>query len=125
MIILAEKRFYIAIDEFQQIAEYPEKGVEALLRSFIQFLPNVNFIFAGSKQHVMQEMFASSKRPFYQSTQLLTIGTINRDEYADFAMGHFANHENSFIRFIISSMVTLGIYKICLTACMAITGMWK
>lgn len=88
----SEKRCYIAIDEFQQIAEYPEKGVEALLRSYIQFLPNVNFIFAGSKQHVMQEMFASSKRPFYQSTQLLTIGTINRDEYADFAMGYFADN---------------------------------
>ncbi|MBF4213444.1 ATP-binding protein, partial [Pseudomonas donghuensis] len=55
----SEKRCYIAIDEFQQIAEYPEKGVEALLRSYIQFLPNVNFIFAGSKQHVMQEMFTS------------------------------------------------------------------
>ena len=89
----SEKRCYIAIDEFQQIAEYPEKGVEALLRSYIQFLPNVHFIFAGSKQHVMQEMFASSKRPFYQSTQLLTIGTINRDEYAYFAMEHFANHD--------------------------------
>ena len=89
----SEKRCYIAIEEFQQIAEYPEKGVEALLRSYIQFLPNVHFIFAGSKQHVMQEMFASSKRPFYQSTQLLTIGTINRDEYAYFAMEHFANHD--------------------------------
>ncbi len=89
----SEKRCYIAIDEFQQIAKYPEKGVEALLRSYIQFLPNVNFIFAGSKQHVMQEMFASSKRPFYQSTQLLTIGTINRDEYAGFAMEHFTNHD--------------------------------
>ena len=88
----SEKRCYISIDEFQQIAEYPEKGVEALLRSYIQFLPNVNFIFAGSKQHVMQEMFTSSKRPFYQSTQLLTIGTVNRDEYADFAMAHFAKN---------------------------------
>lgn len=88
----SEKRCYIAIDEFQQIAEYPEKGVEALLRSYIQFLPNVNFIFAGSKQHVMQEMFTSSKRPFYQSTQLLTIGTVNRYEYADFAMAHFAKN---------------------------------
>ena len=66
----SEKRCYIAIDEFQQIAECPEKGIEALLRSYIQFLPNVNFIFAGSKQHLMQEMFFSSKRPFYQSTQL-------------------------------------------------------
>ncbi len=86
----SERRCYIAIDEFQQIAEYPEKGIEALLRSYIQFLPNVNFIFAGSKQHVMHEMFASSKRPFYQSTQLLSIGRIDREEYADFAAGHFA-----------------------------------
>ena len=86
----SEKRCYIAIDEFQQITEYPEKGVEALLRSYIQFLPNVNFIFAGSKQHVMQEKFTSSKKPFYQSTQLLTIDTINRKEYAAFAMEYFS-----------------------------------
>lgn len=86
----SEKRCYIAIDEFQQIAEYSEKGVEALLRSYIQFLPNVNFIFAGSKQHLMREMFTSSKRPFYQSTQPLTIGPIRRDEYASFATRHFA-----------------------------------
>lgn len=88
----SEKRCYIAIDEFQQIAEYPEMGVEALLRSYIQFVPNVNFIFAGSKQHVMQEMFTSSKKPFYQSTQLLTIGAIDRDKYADFATEHFSEH---------------------------------
>ena len=88
----SEKRCYVAIDEFQQIAEYQEKGVEALLRSHIQFLPNVNFIFAGSRQHLMQEMFTSSKRPFYQSTQLLTIGPIQQDEYAGFATGHFAAH---------------------------------
>lgn len=83
---------YVAIDEFQQIAEYQEKGVEALLRSYIQFLPNVNIIFAGSKQHLMQEMFTSSKRPFYQSTQLLTIGPVDREAYACFAVGHFAKH---------------------------------
>lgn len=88
----SEKRCYIAIDEFQQITEYAEKGVEALLRSYIQFLPNVNFIFAGCKQHVMQEMFTSSKKPFYQSTQLLTIGTIDCKEYAYFAIEHFAKH---------------------------------
>lgn len=88
----SEKRCYIAIDEFQQITEYPEKGIEALLRSYIQFVPNVHFIFAGSKQHVMREMFTSSKRPFYQSTQMLTLGTINIDEYTSFVIEHFAKH---------------------------------
>ncbi|MBR3871358.1 MAG: ATP-binding protein [Paludibacteraceae bacterium] len=86
----SEKRCYIAIDEFQQITDYPEKGVEALLRSYIQFLPNVNFIFAGSKKHIMQKMFTSSTRPFYQSTQILNIGEIERREYANFAIENFA-----------------------------------
>lgn len=40
----------------------------------------------------MQEMFASAKRPFYQSSQLLTIEAINRDMYADFAIKHFADN---------------------------------
>ena len=102
----SEKRCYIAIDEFQQITEYQDKGVEALLRSYIQFLPNVNFIFAGSKQHVMQEMFMSSKKPFYQSTQLLTIDTIDKDKYAHFAMNHFAKHHTS-----LPEEVFYGIYE--------------
>ena len=85
----SEKRCYIAIDEFQQIAEYPEKGVEALLRSYIQFIPNINFVFAGSKQHVMQEMFLSAKRPFYQSTQTLSIDRIDKAEYYHFAAEFF------------------------------------
>lgn len=74
----SEKRCYIAIDEFQQIAEYPEKGVEALLRSYIQFLPNVNFIFAGSKQHLMQEMFTSSKGRSIKVRNLLQLVRYNR-----------------------------------------------
>ena len=92
----SEKRCYVAIDEFQQIVEYPENGVEALLRSYIQFLPNINFIFAGSRQHVMQEMFISSKKPFYQSTQLLTIGSIERAEYSRFATDYFKKHGTRF-----------------------------
>ena len=88
----SEKRCYIAIDEFQQITEYDEKGVEALLRSYIQFLPNVNFIFAGSRKHVMQEMFTSSKRPFYQSTQVVTIDAIDKEKYAQFAIENFTKH---------------------------------
>lgn len=67
------KRCYIAIDEFQQITEYPEKGVEALLRSYMQIMPNVKFIFAGSKKHLMDAMFSSVNRPFYQSTQKIDL----------------------------------------------------
>lgn len=85
----SEKQCVIAIDEFQQIAEYREKRVEALLRSYVQFVPNVRFIFAGSRQRLMQELFMSSKRPFYQSTQLMNIGAIEKAEYYSFAHRFF------------------------------------
>lgn len=79
------KRIYIAIDEFQQISEYPENSTEALLRSHIQFLPNVYFIFAGSSQHMMSEMFLSAQRPFYQSSQMVNLSPIDVHEYCEFA----------------------------------------
>ncbi len=83
------KEVYIAIDEFQQIAEYPEKGIEALLRSYIQFAQHVHFIFSGSKQHLMAEIFGSPKHPFYQSTEMMGLKPLNCDTYYDFCQNFF------------------------------------
>lgn len=83
------KEVYIAIDEFQQITGYPESGTEALLRSHIQFLRNVHFIFSGSKQHLMSEMFLSPQRPFYQSTDIMNLMPLKEETYYVFANGFF------------------------------------
>lgn len=83
------QKCYIALDEFQQINNYPEKGVEALLRSYIQFLPNIQFIFSGSIMHTMRDIFLSPKRPFFQSTQMMNLGVIAKNEYFAFAKAHF------------------------------------
>lgn len=79
------KRCYIAIDEFLQILSYPEDGVEAMIRSYIQFLPNVYFVFSGSQQHMMQEMFLSANRPFFQSSLVLSLPCIEEPVYRKFA----------------------------------------
>lgn len=84
-----DKEVFIAIDEFQQITEYPESGTEALLRSHIQFLRNVHFIFSGSKQHMMSEMFLSPKRPFYQSTDIMNLLPLEEETYYQFAHRFF------------------------------------
>ena len=91
-----KRKVVIAIDEFQQIREFPEKGVEALLRSYIQFVPNAHFIFAGSKKHMMDAMFVSPKGPFYQSTQLMALGTIDAGKYGQFAEGFFRREGRTF-----------------------------
>ena len=82
---MSGKRCYIAIDEFQQIQNYSERGLEAMLRSYIQFLPNVYFIFSGSHQHMMEEMFLSANRPFFQSSMVMSLGCIDFEEYLQFA----------------------------------------
>lgn len=82
-------RTVVAIDEFQQIAEYPEKGVEALLRSKMQFMHNVGFVFSGSRLHMMAEMFHSPKRPFFNSTASMSLDVIDRQAYFRFAASFF------------------------------------
>lgn len=83
----------IAIDEFQQIAEYPESGTEALIRSYIQFMPNTRFVFAGSRLHMMQEMFLSASRPFFRSTQVMDLREINEEKYLQFANTFFQQQQ--------------------------------
>lgn len=88
---IADKHCIVAIDEFQQIAKYPEKNIEALLRTHIQKINNCNFIFAGSERHMMQEMFTSSARPFYYSADILELNAIVPELYVPFIVNHFEN----------------------------------
>jgi uncharacterized protein len=102
-----ERPMVIAIDEFQQIANYPETNIEALLRSNIQKLQNVNFIFSGSDQQLLVSMFADAKRPFYQSTEFMHLEEIPWDEYSQFIKDKFNNNsiliENEAIEEILNS----------------------
>ena len=74
----------IAIDEFQQIRDYPEQNMEALLRTYIQQTHNLTFIFCGSKKHLMADIFANEKKPFYNSTTFISLGKISEASYSAF-----------------------------------------
>lgn len=89
----ADKPCVVAIDEFQQIGYYPEKNVEALLRTKIQHCPNCNFIFAGSEADVLINMFNSQDKPFYKSATFMEIGRIDIEKYIEFAIGLFAENK--------------------------------
>ncbi len=101
------KEVYVAIDEFQTINDYPEKGTEALLRSYIQFIHNVHFVFSGSKQHLMYEMFGSPKRPFYQSTAMMTLQPLHEEVYYDFASQWFEAKKGSLSREVFQQLYAL------------------
>lgn len=87
----ADKPCIFAIDEFQQITNYPEKNVEALLRTYIQRMSNCLFIFAGSNRHILENMFNSTARPFYNSTEQFHLERIPKEIYTSFAIQQIIN----------------------------------
>lgn len=86
-------KIVFAIDEFQQILEYPEKNTEAILRTHIQSLKNTSFIFCGSNQKMMHEIFNSAKRPFFASCTQLKLDAIKESEYKKFITRKFKEHK--------------------------------
>lgn len=85
----AGKPCIVAIDEFQQITKYPEKGVEALLRSHILQINNTRFVFSGSEMHLLGEMFGNYSRPFYLSASMIELFPIPKDIYVEFIQKMF------------------------------------
>jgi hypothetical protein len=103
----ADRQCVVAIDEFQQIGKYPEKNIEAILRTHIQKCKNTSFIFAGSQRHLMQNIFFSSSRPFYQSVSLLQLDAIKEEEYNRFVRKHFANDKKDISAELVSKIYQL------------------
>lgn len=103
----ADRHCIVAIDEFQQISQYPETNIEALLRTHIQKCKNTTFLFAGSQRHMMHNIFFSSSRPFYQSVNLLQLDAINEKEYIRFVRHHFTNHQKEISEELISKVYHL------------------
>lgn len=90
-----KKKVILAFDEFQQIREFEDVKMEALLRTYIQPLHNVRFIFCGSKKHMMINMFTDATSPFYESTECVFLDRIEKDNYKDFIKKMFAIGEMS------------------------------
>jgi len=84
------EQIVIAFDEFQQISDYPEKNIEALLRTYTQNLANIHFIFCGSRKSMMIHLFSNVKRPFFASTQYLLLEEIDKEVYSLFIRNHFS-----------------------------------
>ena len=88
-----DTKIVLAIDEFQQITDFPEKNIEALLRTYTQQLENIRFIFCGSRKSMMIDLFSNAKRPFYASTQYLVLDKIDLASYKAFITGKFTESD--------------------------------
>lgn len=74
----------IALDEFQQVAEIKDKRVDAVLRTYMQRLQHVSFIFSGSKKSILSGLFIDKKKPLYGMATSIALGGIEPDLFKSF-----------------------------------------
>jgi AAA+ ATPase superfamily predicted ATPase len=97
----SEKPCILAIDEFQQIREYPETTTEAFVRTLVQQCARTSFIFCGSKRHMMTDIFYSPAKPFFQSVISQSLQPIPMETYIEFAGRMFAERGKFIDKFAI------------------------
>ncbi len=103
----ADKPCVVCFDEFQQVAKYSESNIEALLRSYIQRIKNVNFIYSGSSRHLLGEMFSSYAKPFYNSAETLFLKPIRIEEYIKFVTFWFSAYNKNIDSNIIEKVYSI------------------
>ncbi len=82
--------FQIAIDEFQQIANYKGNTViDATLRSYFPTLKNVHFLFSGSERNLLLNLFSNPLKPLYASIEFMNLEYIDRKRYSAFIKRQF------------------------------------
>ena len=87
---LGEKnKFVVVLDEFQEIVDL-EKGLDKYLRSVMQLQHNVNYIFLGSQESMMTEIFEKKKSPFYHFGVLMRLPKIPYDDFFRYLSKRFA-----------------------------------
>ncbi|WP_420387593.1 AAA family ATPase [Roseivirga sp.] len=86
-----DKRVVLAIDEFQEVKKYgPDSTpIEATFRKLTQQSHNITFIYSGSEQHLINEIFNTYDRPFFQSTRMIHLGAIDKEKYQAFILEKF------------------------------------
>jgi AAA+ ATPase superfamily predicted ATPase len=92
------KHTIVFFDEFQEVEKIKAIKFEALLRSKIQQQRKTNYLFFGSKTHLLKEMFNDKKRAFYNSALQMAIGPLPQQESVTFLQLKFAGSKISIDR---------------------------
>jgi uncharacterized protein len=83
------KKVVVALDEFQQISLLDDKGwLEATMRTHFQKLPNVSFLFTGSRKGLISDMLNDPSRPLYRSCQMIEFPSFGLD-FSDWIISRF------------------------------------
>jgi len=89
-------KLIVVFNEFQDILRI-EKRLDFNLRSILQHHKNVNYVFSGSQESMMREIFEKKRSPFYHFGFLYPLDKIQKREFVKFideSLKHMAVNHN-------------------------------
>jgi hypothetical protein len=109
--LLSEKEFknaVVAIDEFQDIDNLENADqVLAVMRSKIQFLSGITFVFCGSIRSQMHMIFNDPESPFFKSAMLLSVGSIDRITFSEFIIEKFRKSKREITEAVVNKFLDI------------------
>lgn len=102
-----KKAICIAFDEFQEI-----KRIDPFLlnwmRSAFQRQKNISYIFLGSKQSMMDEIFASTRSPFYEFAVRMNLSVISYEDLSIYIREKFEQNKLPIAEKTIDSILVIS-----------------
>ncbi|AEG13866.1 ATPase [Desulfofundulus kuznetsovii DSM 6115] len=86
-----KKQMVVVFDEFQEASRVAGGEIYKKMRAHFQMHKNVSYLFLGSKEDLMKNIFASSKQAFYRFALTLPIPPIPEDAWIEYIARKFAS----------------------------------
>lgn len=83
------KPMIMALDEFSEVARLDGDQLLKKMRSHFQLHKNAVYIFSGSHESLMKDIFTERKAAFYKFARIMTLGSIDRSAFEAYIPSKF------------------------------------
>ncbi len=105
------KRLVLFLDEFQSILDFEDGKVQTRqqqMRAAFQRSPQVSFLFAGSIEHLMRDIFGENDRPFSNFGGFYDLAPISSDDWIEGIQGRLGKDGCTIDQPALERLIELG-----------------
>lgn len=101
-----DKRLIIVLDEFQEVVEIAH-GLDKQLRAIMQRQSCLNYIFMGSQESMMTDIFEKKKSPFYHFGERMTLRKIPRQDFLEYITERLPGDDAEYCRGVADEILSV------------------
>ena len=102
----ANKKLIVILDEFQEINNIG-KGLDKKLRAIMQLQKNINYIFLGSQESMMEQIFERKKSAFYHFGQMMRLNKIQQVDFEEYLSERLSTLKNIEYKELVSEIIKI------------------